>query len=457
MAEQKKYTVQFSALVLIFFMWGFIQSMNDVLIPHLKDLFNLDYLESMLVQFSFFGAYFVGSVIYFLISYFKSDPINKIGYKNGMIWGLIVSALGCLLFIPAAILSIYFLFLLALFVLGLGLTLLQIVGNPYVSLLGNEENASSRLNLAQGVNSLGTTVAPVLGGFLIFEFFSKNGEVTSGATKIPYILFAAIFLLVGLLIYRIKFPTFKSEEDDTELDKLGALKFPQLKLGMLGIFFYVGAEVTIGSFMINFLIQPDVMDFDKLVAKDYLALYWGGAMIGRFLGAISLNKGFSNTKKILYMTATAILVFLLLFSIVNLNFEQISTFLIFILLNLIAFIIGKSASARTLLIFAGVNILLLFLTIFGKGTIAMWTLLGIGLFNSVMWSNIFTLSISGLGKYTGQGSSLLVMAILGGALIPLIQGGLADVFGLRYSFFLPMLSYLYIAFFGIFCSRKGFG
>lgn len=452
MEQQKNYTSQFSGLITIFFMWGFIQSMNDLLIPHLKELFSLTYFESMLIQFAFFGAYFIGSLIYFIISYYKGDPINKMGYKNGMILGLAISALGCLLFYPAATLSVYFLFLLALFILGLGLTLLQIVGNPYVSLLGDERSASSRLNLAQGVNSLGTTVAPVLGGFLIFDFFSENGEITSGATKFPYIIFAVIFLLVGLLVYKIKFPSFKS--DDTELDKLGALKFSQLKLGMLAIFFYVGAEVTIGSFMINFLIEPQVMNVSELIAKDYLALYWGGAMIGRFLGAISLNHKIPKMMKIIYMVGTAILVFVLLLSIVNLDFKQISYFLIFIILNLVAFIIGRYAPARTLSIFAIVNILLVLTTIFSTGHIAMWAILSVGLFNSIMWSNIFTLSISGLGKYTAQGSSLLVMAILGGAVIPLIQGGLADSIGIRYSYFLPVLCYVYITFFAVYCMTK---
>lgn len=452
MERQENYTTQFSGLIAIFFMWGFIQSMNDVLIPHLKELFRLSYLESMLIQFAFFGAYFIGSLIYFSVSYYRGDPINKMGYKNGMILGLSVSALGCLLFYPAASLSVYTLFLLALFVLGLGLTLLQIVGNPYVSLLGNEKNASSRLNLAQGVNSLGTTVAPVLGGFLIFEFFSRNGEVTSGATRIPYLMFAAIFLLVGVLVYKIKFPSFKS--DDKELDKLGALKFPRLKLGMTAIFFYVGAEVTIGSFMINFLIEPQVMNFSEAIAKDYLALYWGGAMIGRFLGAISLNQKIAGVNKIMYMAGSAALVFLLLFGIVNLDFKHVSVFLIFILLNLVAFVLGRFTPARTLSIFAVVNILLVLATILSEGQVAMWTILSVGLFNSIMWSNIFTLSISGLGKYTAQGSSLLVMAILGGAVIPLIQGGLADAVGIRYSYFLPVLCYGYIAFFGVYCIRK---
>ncbi len=452
MEGQKKYTAQFSILTALFFMWGFITSMNDVLIPHLKDLFDLSYFESMMVQFCFFGAYFIGSLVYFLLSHYKEDPINRIGYKNGLILGLVISAIGCFLFYPAAISQIYTLFLVALFIVGLGLTLLQIVGNPYVSLLGAEKDASSRLNLAQGFNSLGTTIAPVLGGFLIFKYFSHNGTITSGATKMPYVFFALVFLLLALVVFKTNFPAFKS--DDSEMEGLGALKFPQLKLGAFGIFFYVGAEVTVGSFMISFLTEPQILGISSVAAKDYLALYWGGAMIGRFLGAISLNHKIPYVKKIAYMVGIGALVFLLVFSIVNLSFAQMSIFLILIALNLVGFLIGKSAPARTLSLFAIVNIILVLIAIMSSGKWAMWTLLGVGLFNSIMWSNIFTLAIAGLGKYTSQGSSLLVMAILGGALIPLAQGGLADIFGLQKSFYLPVVCYAYILFFSLFCMKK---
>ncbi|WP_069659977.1 sugar MFS transporter [Arcticibacter eurypsychrophilus] len=448
----KNYTVPFATLTSLFFMWGFITSMNDILIPHLKELFSLSYLQSMLVQFCFFGAYFIGSLCYFIISYYKGDPINKIGYKNGMLLGLVVSALGCFLFYPASVLSIYGLFLGALFILGLGFTLLQIAANPYVSLLGDEKSASSRLNLAQAFNSLGTTIAPILGGFLIFELFSNNGVLSADATKTPYIAFTIIFLVVAFIVYKINLPTFKS--DETEHGGLGAFKFPQLRLGILGIFFYVGGEVSIGSFMINYLAHEDIMNIPESVSKNYLALYWGGAMIGRFLGAISLNQTLTASKKLIYMIGVAIVVFALLFSIVDLSFMQISAFLGFIVLNLIGFFIGKSAPARTLAIFAVVNMILVLTSIFTFGPVAMWTLLSVGLFNSIMFSNIFTLSIAGLGRYTSQGSSLLVMAILGGAVVPLIQGALADSIGIHHSFIVPVICYGYILFYGIFCAKN---
>lgn len=451
--SRSSYIIPLTTLTVLFFMWGFITCMNDILIPYLKQLFNLTYFESMLVQFCFFGAYFIGSLIYFIISYYKGDPINEIGYKNGIIFGIMLSTVGCGLFYPAATFSVYGLFLGALFVMGLGFTVLQITANAYVSLLGSEDSASSRLNLTQGFNAFGTTIAPVLGGHLIFVYFAdKNGFITAEATRIPYLIFAGILLLVAILIYCVKLPSFQAEK--TEQKGLGALKFPQLRRGILGIFCYVGGEVAIGSFIISFLEQENIMGLSEAVSKNYLALYWGGAMIGRFVGSISLNHSISAVKKYTYMISTATLIFLLISSIVNLSFSQINFFIAFIILNFIGFLIGKSAPARTLTIFSGINILLLIVTIMTTGELAMYSILGIGIFNSIMFSNIYTLSIAGLGKYTAQGSSLLVTAILGGAIMPIIQGALADFIGIQNSFILPIFCYLYILYFGLYCSKK---
>ncbi|RWW91982.1 sugar MFS transporter [Flavobacterium cerinum] len=452
--QQSNYTIPLITITLLFFMWGFITCMNDILIPYLKKLFELTFFESMLVQFCFFGAYFLGSLLYFTISYFKGDPINKIGYKKGILTGIVLSALGCVLFYPAATFSVYGLFLGALFVLGLGFTMLQITANAYVSLLGSEDSASSRLNMTNAFNAFGTTIAPVLGGFLIFGS-SHEHTITAEATRIPYLVFAGILLLVALLIYNVKLPSFQTEE--TETKGLGALKFPQLKLGVLGIFCYVGGEVAVGSFIISFLEKDYIMGLSEAVSKNYLAMYWGGAMIGRFLGAISLNHTISQTKKMIYMVVTAAAVFLLIYSIVDLTFDQMSFFLVFLVLNFIAFLIGKSAPARTLAVFASINVVLLISAMVNQGELAMYSILGMGIFNSIMFSNIYTLGISGLGKYTSQGSSLLVMAILGGAIVPIVQGAIADtdpVYGVQHSFIVPVFCYLYIVFFGIYCSRK---
>jgi len=451
-SNNQRYIVPMVTLTLLFFMWGFITCMNDILIPYLKQLFNLTFFESMLVQFCFFGAYFIGSLVYFIVSSKWGDPVNKIGYKKSIIAGIILSAVGCALFWPAATSSLYGLFLGALFVLGLGFTILQITANAYVSLLGPEDGASSRLNLTQAFNSLGTTIAPVLGGHLIFEFFADGDTISPQATRIPYIIFAGILLLVALLISAVKLPNFESADEKSEEKGLGALKFPHLRLGVLGIFCYVGAEVAIGSFIISFLEQ--VMGYTESISKNYLALYWGGAMIGRFLGAIYLNHNINFSKKLIYMVGIATVVFLLIFSLVDLAFSEVSFFLIFIVLNLLGFLVGKAAPARTLAIFAGVCAILLASGTVNTGTYAMYSILGIGIFNSIMFSNIYTLSIAGLGKYTSQGSSLLVMAILGGAVIPVIQGALADHLGVQLSLILPIACYVYIFAFGIYCAKK---
>lgn len=447
----RNYTVPLITITLLFFMWGFITCMNDILIPYLKQLFSLTFFESMLVQFCFFGAYFIGSLIYFLISISQGDPINKVGYKKGILFGIGLAALGCILFYPAATFSYYPLFLGALFILGLGFTVLQITANAYVSLLGSEDSASSRLNMTQAFNAFGTTIAPVLGGHLIFELFSEpDGTFSAVATRIPYLIFAAILLLVGVLISRVKLPSFQMETEET-VQGWGALKFSHLKFGVFTMFCYVGGEVAVGSFIISFL--EETMKFNEAISKNYLSLYWGGAMIGRFLGAISLNQSISQAKKAVFMLGAAALVFLVIFSIVNLTFDQISFFLVFIVLNFAAFFVGKAAPARTLSIFAAINVILLISTMVSHGEMAMYSVLGIGIFNSIMFSNIYTLAISGLGKYTSQGSSLVVMAILGGAIVPIFQGLLADQFGVQHSFIIPVFCYLVILIFGAYCTK----
>lgn len=432
----------------LFFMWGFITVLNDILIPHLKAVFDLSYLEAMLIQFAFFGAYFVGGLIYFLISMFYTDPINKIGYKNGIILGLLISAIGTLLFYPAAHFQFYGFFLAALFVLGLGFAMLQIAANPYVAIIGPEKSASARLNLSQGFNSFGTTIGPILGGFFIFEYF-KNIENEAESVVIPYLVLTILLLILAIAVKSVNLPRFVNS---LELIKgAGALKFRQLRLGAIAIFMYVGAEVAIGSFLINYLGLANIAGFTEAEASPFVAFYWGGAMIGRFLGAISLSE-IENRKKYFSMIIVSVLsfsiVYLAVFAKNSIGFEQILPYFAFLVLNYFAFIFGKSLPGRTLSVFALVPILLLFVGIFGSNGYAMWAILGIGIFNSIMWSNIFTLAIKGLGNYTSQGSSILVMFIVGGAIIPPIQGAVADLVGVQLSFFVPMLSYVYLAYYG---------
>ena len=447
----RNYTIPLITVTILFFMWGFLTCMNDILIPYLKKLFDLTFFESMLVQFCFFGAYFIGSLIYFALSVTVGDPINKVGYKKGILFGIFLAAFGCILFYPAASFSSYSFFLGALFVLGLGFTVLQITANAYVSLLGDPTSASSRLNMTQAFNSFGTTIAPVLGGHLIFELFaSADGSFSAVATRIPYLVFAGILLLVALLIATVKLPSFHTGEEE-KVTGWGALKSKRLIYGVVAIFCYVGGEVAVGSFMISFLELPSVLGLTEAVAKNYLAVYWGGAMIGRFLGAISLNQSIAASKKIWFMLLTAMGVFAVVYGVVDLSFDQISFFLAFIAANFLGFWIGKSRPDRTLAVFASINIMLLALTMLLTGTSAMYSIVGIGIFNSIMFSNIYTLSIEGLGKYTSQGSSLLVMAILGGALVPVLQGYLADAIGVQQSFIVPLCCYVFILSFGIYC------
>ncbi len=452
----------------LFFMWGVIAVMNDILIPYLKKIFELSRAESMLVQMAFFSAYFTGSLIYFIISTTKGDPIDKIGYKNGILIGLAVAALGSALFFPAAEIRSFYFFLGALFILALGLALLQIASNPYVAILGPSSTASSRLNLAQGVNSLGTTLAPIFGGYLIFKFFAHHGApllnsfgekiltdsgdpMTGAAIQYPYVMFAVIFILLAILIRFIHLPPFKSEE--VIPTGAGALKYKHLTLGMVAIFLYVGAEVSIGSLIINYL--AELMEYPEIEAKSFLAFYWGGLMIGRFLGAYSLSNTGKELRSGMIMIGISLVSFTVIYLAVfveqgfNFPIQRVLPFLGFIALNLIAFRLGRSNPARTLLVFSLVIIAMLAVTMLSGGQVAMWAVISIGLFNSIMWSNIFTLAIKDLGIYTPQGSSLLVMSVLGGAIIPFLQGATADLLGgYHYSFFIPMVCYVYLAYYG---------
>jgi FHS family L-fucose permease-like MFS transporter len=409
----------------------------------LKNVFVLSHFQSMMVQLAFFGAYFIGSVIYFLLSWFFGDPVNKIGYRNGMFLGLLLASAGSALFFPAAIIQQYWLYLAALFIVGLGFVLLQITANPYVAILGPEKTASSRLNLSQGFNSFGTTIGPLIGGFLIFKYFAGNDAV-----RYPYLAYAFIFLILAVVIRFSKLPQFKNP--DMRHRDAGALKYRQLILGMIAIFVYVGGEVAIGSIMISFI--KETVGLPENEASNFVAIYWGGLMIGRFAGAISLSKmGNTLRKYLLILLSMAITFMVIYFSIYiksGTGIGYLLPFLLFIALNYLAFIVGRSLASRTLLVFAIVAILLLITGLSTSGYVAIWSIVGIGIFNSIMWSNIFTLSIAGLGRHTSQGSSLLVMAILGGAVIPLIQGAVADAIGVHQSFIVPIACYVYIAFYG---------
>jgi MFS transporter, FHS family, L-fucose permease len=406
----------FGALTLLtslFFIWGFITCLNDILIPHLKAVFTLNYTQAMLVQFCFFTAYFIVSVP-------SGYLVEKIDYKGGIITGLSIAGMGCLLFYPAAGQHSYPIFLIAFFVLASGITLLQVAANPYVTLLGSPETASSRLTMTQAFNSLGTTIAPYFGALLILSTVVKSAEelkllntdelssyqaAQAAAVQAPYLFLAAVLFIIAAIFAVIKLPRIKSTSQQP--DKLELIYFDEVQesvwgykhlvLGAIGIFVYVGGEVSIGSFLINFLGEPAIVGLQEKDAGKYVSIYWGGAMIGRFIGAAVMQK--IQPSKLLTFNA----------------------------------------------VMAGGLVLM---TIIGSGSFAMWTILSVGLFNSIMFPTIFSLAIKGLGRHTGQGSGILCAAIVGGAILPVVQGMFADRMGIQTAFFIPLLCYLYIAYYG---------
>jgi MFS transporter, FHS family, L-fucose permease len=390
--------IAFALMTSLFFMWGAIVSLNDILIPHFKNLFDMNYTETMLIQFCFFGAYFLMSIP-------ASIVVGKIGYKNGIVLGLVIVGIGCLLFLPASWLISYPLFLFGLFTMATGNVFLQVVANPYVSILGPPQTASSRLNLAQGINSLATTVAPLMGAYLILGNYDTVAE-EAAAVQGPYIGLAVFAFVVAGIFAFVKMPSVLAEKG--EEIKGNVLKFRQLRLGVIALTLYVGAEVAIGSFIVSFLGEPFIAGMDEKTAATYIPLYWGGLMVGRFAGSAILQK--VSAQKVLSIAALA-------------------------------------------------SFILLGITVLTSGYISMWSMLGVGLFNSIMWSNIFALSIDGLGKYTIKASGILVMAPVGGAIFPLLQGVLADVpaIGLHLSYILPALCYLFIFYYAVNGYKAGKG
>jgi FHS family L-fucose permease-like MFS transporter len=295
-ANGQTYRGPFAIMTVLFFMWGFMTVFNDILIPRFKEAFTLNYTEAMLVQLAFFGAYFIGSLAYFIISSVVGDPIAKIGYKNGVVIGLLLAALGSALFWPAAISPSYPLFLTALFIVGVGFAMLQIAANPYVTILGPERTASSRLNLAQAFNSVGTTTGPLIGGYLIFQYFSRAGVQGADSVKVPYLIFCIVFVILAVIFFFIHLPHVGEGKVEPGI---GALKYPHVVLGVLAIFMYVGGEVSIGSSIINFLGQKNVAGMSDIEAKNYVALFWGGMLIGRFMGAVELSEMKTMNKQML--------------------------------------------------------------------------------------------------------------------------------------------------------------
>jgi FHS family L-fucose permease-like MFS transporter len=374
-------------------MWGLLTALNDVLIPHLKALYTLNYVQAMLVQFCFFGAYAI-------VSLPAGALIRKIGYQSGAVTGLVIAAAGCALFYPASR-SGYALFLLGFFVLAAGITVLQVAANPYVTVLGDPRTASSRLSLTQAFNSLGTTIAPILGGILILAGGANQVSEAASVQK-PYLVLAGALLLLAVLFAFARLPKIEHADDVTAQPDAAArtsvLAHPHLLMGAIGIFLYVGGEVSIGSFLINFIGEPNIAALAPADAAHYVSYYWGGAMVGRFVGFAVMR----------YVSP-----------------------------------------GKTLAFNAAVSIALVLTAIFGHGQAAMWALIAVGLCNSIMFPTIFSMALYRLGKFTGQASGILCMAIVGGAIVPFAQGALADAIGLQWSFVVPAACYAFILYFGL--------
>jgi MFS transporter, FHS family, L-fucose permease len=407
MSPAASYTRPLAIVTTLFFMWGFLTSLNDILVPHLKSIFDLNYAQAMLIQFAFFSAYFLFSLPW-------AKFVNSIGYQKTMVIGLLTMAVGAFLFLPAASAASYGLFLTALLILAGGITGLQVAANPYVGLLGKPETASSRLDLTQAFNSLGTTIGPKIGGLLILSAAPlaveqltqlapqalKAYRVQEADTvRLPYAVIGVALVLLAVLIGTSKLPEIHAARSrpGEKLDD-SIWKHPNLLFGAIGIFAYVGAEVSIGSFLVNYFGLPQIASLSAKTAAGYVSFYWGGAMIGRFLGAPLLQRFRPGHLLALCSVVAGVLV-------------------------ITSMVLG--------------------------GHTAMWTILSVGLFNSIMFPTIFTLGVAELGPLTGNGSGILNMAIVGGAILPVFQGVIADHIGLQHAFFVPLVCYLYILFYGL--------
>ena len=471
MANKKGQSKVFAFIIItiLFFLWGAITSINDVLVDTYKKLHDLSELKSMMIFLAFFGAYGLGASFYYFYSLKKGDPINRLGYKRGMLIGLIIAGIGCLSLYPVTALNSYYACLVSFFIIGLGLTLLQISCNPYVAILGPDESASSRLNLSQGFNSLGTTIGPLVAGYIILSYAAK-----SEAIQDLYLFCGLFFFLVALVLWRITLPDYEAEESE----KLGgnAIQFSHLRLGMFAIFFYVGAEVMIGGKIMPYVMLPEIGNLSEGDAVSYLGIYWGGAMIGRLSISVISSRKFDLIRKIGFGLLTILITYFVLVFFIAIKakllergapfelgviidayketFLEIKSIGWFIALQFILMLVFRDSSRRLLSVFALVIIIALILAFAFEGKVALWCILSIGLFNSIMWSNIFTLSIRGLKEYTSQGSSLLIIMIIGGAVLPLAMGWLSDTFGsIKVGFLFPIISYLYILYFGLVGSR----
>lgn len=450
---------QFIPLATVFFFWGFVAASNDILIPVFKKAFNLSQGQSQLVSVAFYIAYTVGSIIYMLVSLaIGKDLVNKIGYKNGLALGLTISALGTLLFYPAANLQSFPLMLSGLFIVALGFSLQQTVANPLAIALGPINTGSQRLTLAGGINNLGTTIGPLIVSFAIFgSSASANTEMDIESVKIPYLILGVAFLGVAVLLKMSSLPehpaAIQENIEDIKISRNSALYYPQLILGMLAIFLYVGVEVATASNLPEYM-ENNLGFLTKDIAP-YISLYWASLMIGRWTGAIEAFSEDISFQKILRFVAPylAFGVFLLVNAIAKHDLTPFYMYALIILVLIAADIASKGNPARMLFIFSIFGIVALVIGMATSGMVSVYAFISVGLFCSTLWPCIFTLAISGLGKHTSQGSSFLIMMIMGGGIISWIQGYVADKTSIHSSFIVGVFCFLYLAFYAWKVSR----
>lgn len=459
METQKTNWAQFIPLVTVFFFWGFVAASNDILIPVFKKAFDLTQGQSQLVSVAFYIAYTVGSIIYMLISIaIRKDLINKIGYKNGLALGLLISAVGTLLFYPAANLHSFPLMLSGLFIVALGFSLQQTVANPLAIALGPVKTGSQRLTLAGGINNLGTTIGPLIVSFAIFgSAASENTEMSIESVKIPYLVLGVAFLAVAILLKLSSLPehpdTIEESVKDEGTVRSSALKYPQLLLGMLAIFIYVGVEVSTASnlpaYMESIVNSETGVLYTLQEISPYISLYWASLMIGRWTGAVEAFTDNMSLQKVLRFLAPylAFGVFLLVNAIAKHDLTPFYVYGLIILVLIAADMASKGNPARMLLIFSALGIVATGIGMFTDGIISIYAFTSVGLFCSTLWPCIFTLAVSGLGRHTSQGSSFLIMMIMGGGIVSWLQGFVSESIGIQNSYIVGVLCFAYLAFY----------
>lgn len=454
----------FFTLTIVFFFWGFVAASNDILIPVFKEKLHLQQWQSQMISFAFYVAYTVGAIIYSFISkVIGGDILNKLGYKNGIVLGLIISTIGALLFYPAAQSASFALLISGLFIIGLGYSLQQTAANPLAIIMGDPKTGSQRLNLAGGVNNFGTTIGPVLVSLAIFGSVTASTQVASiESVKYPYLVLGALFIIVALIF---KFSSVPNKIDhitgddepaaDTGVpvapDRKSAMSYPQLYLGMIAIFVYVGVEVSTASNLPEFM--KEKLHVATGDVAPFVSLYWASLMIGRWTASVGAFNLSGSMKKIMnvVMPYIAFAVFLLINKLTGRDITPFYIYAAVIVVMIIGDMLSKGNPARQLLISSGLAIVALIIGMLSSGYVSVYAFISVGLFCSTLWPSIYALAISGLGTHTNQGSGNLIMMIMGGGVISLLQGYLAspNLLGIQASYIVGVLCFVYLAFYAV--------